>query len=152
MLYDLWLHPDGRADQHVIDLTLSLSQNILELLGYVVFTDGLRLIGIEGTSGLWIGDSCNAITLCALFSGFIIAYPGNTKRKILFCLAGITSIFLLNVLRVVILAIVDTYSRSLTEFNHNYTFMIVFYGFIFFLWYLWVNKYSQNQQEKKADS
>lgn len=145
LIYDLWLHPDERLDLLVIDLTVSLSKKTLELFGYAVYTGADRLIGIDGASGLWIGDNCNGIALFALFSWFIIAYKGKVKYKLIFIPIGIITIQLLNVLRVVVLAIIDTHSRSWTEFNHTYTFTIIIYGYIFSLWMLWVNRFSEKE-------
>lgn len=141
LLYDLWIHPSGKLDKPVIDLTIFLSKHILETLGYIVFTGAERVIGVDGTGGLWIGDNCNGIALFALFSGFILAYPGSWKAKLWFIPTGIILIELLNVCRVVLLAILDTYSRKWTEFNHTYTFTIIIYGAIFLMWMRWVNKY-----------
>ncbi len=145
LLYNLWLHPDERIDLFVIDITVWISKNILELLGYAVYTGADRLIGIDGASGLWIGDNCNGIALFALFSWFIIAYKGKIKYKLIFIPLGIVSLQLLNVLRIVVLAILDTHSRSWTEFNHTYTFTILIDGYIFFLWMLWVNRFSEKE-------
>lgn len=142
-VYNLWLHPQETIDLWVIDLTINISKGLLEKLGYVVFTGGDRLIGIDGTGGLWIGDNCNGIALFALFAGFIIAYTGKIKHKIIYIIVGILGIELLNILRVVILAILDTYSRTWTEFNHTYTFTFIIYAFIFMLWMIWVNKFSK---------
>lgn len=143
LVYNLWLHPAERLDLFVIDMTVSMCKWVLELLGYAVYTGADRLIGIDGSSGLWIGDNCNGIILFSLFSWFIVAYKGKIKYKLFFIPLGVLSIELLNVLRVVVLAILDTHSRSWTEFNHTYTFTIIIYGYIFFLWMLWVNRYSE---------
>jgi exosortase/archaeosortase family protein len=145
LIYDLWLHPNERIDLLVIDLTISLSKFILEHLGYVVFTGIERVIGVDGTGGLWIGDNCNGITLFARFAIFILAYRGPIKTKIIFVSLGILTIELLNVLRVITLAILDTHSRAWTEFNHTYTFNILIYAYIFSLWMLWVNKYAETK-------
>ncbi|MDQ3046981.1 MAG: archaeosortase/exosortase family protein [Bacteroidota bacterium] len=142
LLYELWIHPAGQLDMLVIDFTITISKWILEAAGYVVFTGSERVIGVDGTGGLWIGDSCNAMALFALFAAFIIAYKGKASHKFLYILFGIISIQLLNVLRVVGLAILDTHSRAWTEFNHTYTFNIIIYAWIFILWMTWVNKYS----------
>jgi exosortase/archaeosortase family protein len=142
LLYDLWLHPNGTVDLLVVDLTIFLSKFLLEHLGYIVFTGTERVIGVDGTGGLWIGDNCDGITLFARFAIFILAYRGALKAKLVFIFLGILSIELLNVLRVVTLAILDTHSRAWTEFNHSYTFNILIYGYIFSLWMLWVNKYA----------
>ena len=141
-IYNLWLHPQQTIDLWVIDFTIHISKWILESLGYIIFTGADRLIGIDGTGGLWIGDNCNGIALFALFAGFIIAYRGKIAHKIIYIFLGIVGIEFLNILRVVALAILDTYSRTWTEFNHTYTFTFFIYAFIFMLWMLWVNKFS----------
>ncbi len=145
-IYNLWLHPAETLDLFIVDLTISSSKFILETLGYTVFTGADRVIGVDGTGGLWIGDNCNGIALFALFAGFIIAYPGSWKKKLVYITAGILLIQLMNVLRIIALAILDTHSRAWTEFNHTYTFTIIIYGFIFLLWMLWVNRISDNKK------
>ena len=142
-IYNLWLHPAETLDLYVIDATVAASKWILESLGYAVYTGADRLIGIDGASGLWIGDNCNGIALFSLFACFIIAYKGKIKYKLIYIPLGIISIQLLNIFRVVVLAIIDTYSREWTEFNHTYTFTIIIYGYIFLLWMTWVNRFSE---------
>lgn len=141
-LYEYWIHPSGIADKLVIDNTLMLSQKVLGMLGYISERSGERLIKIQGTPGLFIGDSCNGISLFALFSIFIISFPGKIISKIFFIPIGISVIHLLNVLRVVLLAVIETYSYEWTEFNHTYTFTILIYIVIFFMWLFWINKFS----------
>lgn len=142
LIYELWLHPRQTVDLFVIDISIAISKWILEILGYQVFTGVERMIGIDGFPGLWIGDNCNGMVLFALFSGFVIAYPGPVKKKLVYIPIGILLIQLLNIARIVILAIIQTHSLEMTEFNHTYTFTIIIYGFIFFLWMYWVNRLS----------
>lgn len=143
ILYKTVIQPLNDVDMFVINTTISISKWFLELFNYSVFTGTERVIGVDGTGGLWIGDNCNGITLFALFTWFIVAYKGKLKYKIPYILLGIISIELLNILRIVGLAILDTISRTWTEFNHTYTFTILIYGYIFLLWMIWVNKYSE---------
>ena len=142
-VYNLWLHPNEILDTFVINKSRDTSKWILEHLGYVVFTGEEGVVGIDGSGGIWIGDGCNGIALFALFTGFIVAYRGNWKLKIVYIILGIACIQLLNVIRFVALAILDVHSRAWTEFNHTYTFTIIIYAFIFMLWILWVNKFSK---------
>lgn len=145
ILYETVIQPMNHVDMFVINITISISKWILELFNYTVFTGTERVIGVDGTGGLWIGDNCNGITLFALFTWFIVAYKGKLKYKIPFIVLGIMSIELLNVLRIVGLAILDTISRAWTEFNHTYTFTILIYGYIFVLWMIWVNRMSEKE-------
>ena len=142
LVYELWLHPQEVADIFVVKQTIGAGKKILELCGYEVFSNGFRMIGIKNTSGLIMGDNCNGISLFALFSGFVIAFPGPVIKKTVFIVLGILSIQLLNIIRVVAIAIMETYSYEMTEFNHTYTFTILIYGYVFLLWILWVNKFS----------
>lgn len=142
LIYNLWLHPKETVDFFVINITIGVSKFFLESMGYTVFTGIERVIGVDGTSGLWIGDNCNGMSLFGLFSGFIIAYPGKWWKKLIYIPIGIVLIEFMNIIRIISLAILDTHSRAWTEFNHTYTFTIVVYGFIFLLWMIWVNKFS----------
>ncbi len=148
-LYEWVIHPDGSLDDAVIQNTLSISTAVLERMGYVVERTGERAIQIQGTPGLFIGDSCNGISLFALFSIFIIAFPGKLLSKLVFIPIGILIIHLLNVSRVVLLAIIETYSYEWTEFNHTYTFTLIIYAFIFGMWIVWINRFS-NLKKKSA--
>ncbi|MFN3341621.1 MAG: exosortase X [Flavobacteriales bacterium] len=140
LLYDVWLHQEGTLDARVAFYTIWMAEDVLQLFGYVVVTDSARIIAIEGTSGLSVGDACNAVTLVALFAGFILAYPSHWRRKFRYIGLGAVSIVVLNVLRIVVLAIIDTVSREWTEFNHTYTFTFLMYGYIFLLWYWFVKR------------
>lgn len=148
MLYDLWLQPQGDLDDAVAFYTIWMAEDLLQILGYTVYNDGGRVIAIEGTSGLSVGDACNAVTLIALYAGFLLAYPGTWKKKFMFISLGSISIFVLNVLRIALLAIIDTVSRDWTEFNHTYTFTFLMYGYIFLLWYVYMKGKKNNATEK----
>lgn len=150
LLYKFILSEYTNFDMFVVDATLSLSKSILQLLGHNTFIEG-RAIRVAGTGGLWVGDNCNAISLFALFAGFIISFPGQLKSKLWFIPLGILIIYFLNCLRMVVLAILDVYSRAWTEFNHSYTFTIIIYGCIFMLWMFWVNRYSFIKKIKKVE-
>lgn len=154
-IYEIWLHPSEILDIWVVRTTLNLAILILKFLGYHVFSGSDRLIGIDGTSGLWMGDNCNSLELCALFAGFIIAFPSGAKRKIWFIPLGVVLIYFLNVLRVVALAIIEkNLSFALLNFNHTYTFTILVYLFIFLLWYWWmrINGITHKPSEKTENA
>ena len=142
VLYEQWLHPDGRLDNWVIQNSLSLSSIILRLFNYNVAIAG-RGISVDEKTGLSIGDACDGVNLIALFIGFIIAFPGSIKNKIIFCIGGSIAIHLLNVLRIASLSVIQLYHPDWMEFHHAYTFTFTIYAFIFGMWMLWVNKFSK---------
>ena len=144
VIYELWLHPWNKLDLLVINNLISLSSGILSLAGYDLidfpYNESLRTMGIDGTHGLWIGDPCSGLTLFALFAGFIIAYPGRkVKWKLLYIPLGLISIHLLNVVRIIALSLITYYAPESLDFNHTYTFTILIYSYVFFLWYFWAS-------------
>lgn len=147
ILYDLWLHPTGKVDLWVINNIIFFSSIILDALGYAViegipYQEDFRTVGIDGTHGLWVGDACNGLELFALFTGFVLAYPGPWKRKLWFIPLGLVVIHFLNVIRVVALSLIDYHAPEYLEFNHTYTFTIFVYGCVFLLWMLWAGPLS----------
>lgn len=140
-------------DQKFIGSIISSSEYFVKLLGYKTFTvlqdRDYQVIGIDGSNGVWVGSNCNAITLFSLFSVFIFAYPGNQKNKFWFIPLGIILIHVLNLIRVIALVLIAYYSPKSLNFNHTYTFTFIVYAFIFLLWMIWVNKYSQKRFNSK---
>jgi exosortase family protein XrtF len=140
-------------DQKFIGQIIAGADMVLQRLGYTTFKvlqdRDMQVIGIDGSNGVWIGSNCNAITLFTLFSVFIIAYPGAQKHKWWFIPAGMLAIHLLNILRVVALALLSLKAPEYLDFNHTYTFTFLIYGFIFYLWMIWINRFSH--AEKSAE-
>lgn len=145
MLYEWVIHPWGKLDTVVINDSSLWTAYVLELMGYESFISDnatIRTVGIDGTHGLWIGDPCNGLTLFALFAIFIVAYPGPWKHKLWFIPIGITVIHFLNVMRITALCIIVLKRPEWLDFNHTYTFQLLMYGFIFGLWWIWIQKIS----------
>jgi exosortase family protein XrtF len=146
-LYDLYLKPNTQIDRYVIDNLISVSGFVLTSVGYELMptppaAQQIRTIGIDGSSGVWIGDPCNGIILFALFLVFMIAYPGPWKKKLWYIPLGLVIIHLVNIIRIIALTIIVTIDINWLEFNHNYTFYIFVYGAVFALWYYWAFKLS----------
>ena len=69
----------------------------------------------------------------------MLVYPGSWKKKLWFIPFGIITIHLINVLRIIGLALTVFYfpDPELLDFNHTYTFTVLVYGYVFYLWFLW---------------
>lgn len=146
LLYQFVVKKYTWYDQKFIGQIIQGADFVLEKLGYTTFKvlqdRDMQVIGIDGSNGVWVGSNCNAITLFSLFAIFIIAYPGQHKHKWWFILSGIIAIHLLNILRVVGLALLSLKAPEYLDFNHTYTFTFLIYGFIFSLWMLWINRFA----------
>lgn len=145
-VYEFFIKPSTRIDQLLIRKIINFCEVILNLLGYKTFaskeTDDIQVFGIDGSNGVWIGGPCNGITLMFLFAIFVLAYPGNQKNKFWFIPLGILFVHLINVFRIIALAIIAYYYPQYLDFNHTYTFTFLVYTLVFALWILWVNRFS----------
>ncbi|WP_439882568.1 exosortase X [Pontibacter sp. MBLB2868] len=137
-IYDFWLSSFDRSITiHVVNATVIF----LNLIGYNAEAKDI-MIRINGEDVVFVYHACNGMILMALFAGFIIAFPGPLLLKLIFIPIGILIIDLLNILRVATLALNAHYFHQTLEFNHKYTFTLVVYAAIFYLWMLWIRKYS----------
>ncbi len=146
--YEYYLKPATNFDQVVIDSLVRLAERTLSVFGYEItdysVIDGVYRshVGISGSMGVTIGAPCDGSVLFALFVSFVIAFPGPWKHKMWFLPLGVILIHLFNVLRVLGLAVIVHINEDWLAFNHDYTFTIIVYAFVFLLWWIWVNKFS----------
>ena len=94
-------------------------------------------VGVAGHAGVQIGAPCDGVALFALFSIFILAFPGPWTAKLWFIPLGIVVLHAANIGRVIVLARMQATAPEWLEFNHDYTFTVLIYGGVFGLWYLW---------------
>jgi exosortase family protein XrtF len=147
LAYRQFLHEKSTVDFFLIDNLTNTTAKVLQLFNYRMMTlpadvDTLGVGGIDGSHGVLIGYPCNGLELFALFAGFVIAYPGDIKKKIWFIPLGIITIHLLNILRVIGLALLAYFAPDKLEFNHTYTFTLIVYSYVFVLWLIWAFKLS----------
>ncbi len=147
-IYDYLLLRNGFMDKFLIQHLVKSTAFVLGLFGYAVYIYA-DAVGIDGTHGVLIGAPCNGMELFALFAGFIIIFPGKFKYKLFFIPLGILAIHLLNIIRLVALAMVVLYKPESLEFNHKYTFTVFVYAFIFIFWMIWVNKFAGKTIKKQ---
>ena len=153
-LYTFEIGPGNTLDKPIVENLVWLTSGMLHFLGFTPIAqphgaEWTRIVGIDGTTGVWIGDGCNGITLLVIFLIFTLAYPGPWKAKLWFIPLGMISIHLLNTLRVLMLTIILKFHPSWLYFNHTYTFTLLIYGWVFFLWYLWASRFGNLQKGKK---
>jgi len=153
--YELIIHPWGVLDNAVIGNLSYLGNNALDWMGYDMHPEyeqdkGYRTVIIDGSHGIWIGDPCNGLELFALFTGFILAFPGPVKKKLWYIPVGLVAIHIINLGRVIALAILALKAPESFEFNHTYTFTMLVYGFVFLLWYIWAVKLSGVVQKTES--
>lgn len=148
VLYAYWLRDSTMLDEVLIHSMVLVSEWVLEGVGYelyrVVTSDWRWQLGIANSVGmLEIGDACDGLVLFALFAVFILAFPGPSRRKLWFIPLGVVIIHLVNLVRVISLVILNFHHPDALAFNHDYTWTVLVYGVIFWLWFLWTDKFSK---------
>ena len=126
------------ADLFLSQLLVKLSANTLSTFGWdMVAFD--RFISVSGLQGLEIVCGCSGLDLFGLYIGFIIAYPGSVKRRVIFIAGGITLLFISNVFRIIIFTLWRAYVPYF-DIAHQYSGYILFYPIVLGLWYLWIKQ------------
>lgn len=90
-----------------------------------------------------IVEGCNAVSVIILFISFVIAFSGKFKTTLLFILSGTLFIYILNVVRIALLAILLFSYPEKVHLLHGVLFPLIIYGLVFVLWVLWVDKFSK---------
>ena len=135
-LYDLVVLPDGRLDTWLSVTGVKLAAMGLSFLGLDIESSG-RVIACVGNRGVEIQNGCNGFDLLGLYAGFIIAYPGNMIKRILFLAGGIGLIFIANVSRIAFFTLSNLYFPDYWEPVHLYSSYVFFYPIVLTLWFLW---------------
>ena len=146
LLIEFILNEYTGVNEFLIESLVDISGGILSFLGFDLIPEPpsdvvIRTVGIDGTTGVWVGDPCNGLEIIAIFVIFMLAIPGSVKHKLWFIPVGVIFIHMMNALRVAVLAWIVTKDYSYLDFNHDYTFKVVVYTIIFVLWVIWVRNF-----------
>lgn len=151
--YFLWLFVLAFFPNFVYEVHFQLirfqtwaSANIISLLGFQgSYTTGdkncLGHLSLNNIPSVCVGTGCSGLEMFVVYIVFLVVVNmGAWKRLLWFLPLGLVTIVLLNILRIVTLAFIYNYAPNYLDFNHKYTFVLVVYGAIFGLWYLWVSR------------
>jgi exosortase/archaeosortase family protein len=136
IVYDLLILPDARLDKWLSESGVNLAAIGLSFLGWDIEWSG-RILSCVGSRGVEIQNGCNGFDSLGLYSGFIIAYPGDMKKRIAFLLGGIALIYFANVFRIAFFTLSNVYFPEYWNPIHDYSAYAFFYPIVLILWYLW---------------
>lgn len=138
---------------------LNSSSAFLDMLGYDArVAKKKRLVKVFDEEGNYrasvqLLEGCLGRELLGVLIGLVLAYPGNWVRKLWFIPASVAFFYLLNMLRISLLALaIYYYPESYTRYNHHAIFNIVIYVVIFFTWVLWVRKIRNSPKPEAVKS
>jgi exosortase/archaeosortase family protein len=141
-IYDVILLSDGRLDNWLSLISVKISSNVLTAFGWQIETTR-NIIQCVGTNGVQIQNGCNGLQLYGLFSGFIIAYPGEFVKRLWFLIGGISLLLIANIVRISYFVLANKYFPESWNIVHDTSSLIFFYPIVLTLWYLWT---IQNKQ------
>ena len=79
VLYQYVFLPDFWLDTWLSHAGVSLAAGSLSFLGWDIESTA-RFVCVVGNRGIEVQNGCNGLDLLGLYTGFIIAYPGETKK------------------------------------------------------------------------
>jgi exosortase/archaeosortase family protein len=139
LLYKYVLAPSGIPDNQLSKLVQLGTAELLSWF-YPNVTQSGTVVFIDGIASVSIGHQCNGLELNALFVGFMLCFPSSFKKILIYTLAGFVAIYLLNVIRCAVLAVMYINHNDLTDFAHHYAFKLVIYAVVFYGWVLYSKK------------
>ncbi len=157
--HHLYLKPHRLLDVPLTVQTASNTQQALELIypakqftsKEVITHNKSDFYGISIMANdkkiITVLDPCNALELYILYVLFILCLPSNWKRMLLFISVGIVGIYVLNIARCVVLAMLNINRSLYVDFAHHYLFTMVVYIAIFAGWALYINKTTLNETD-----
>lgn len=158
-LYSLYLHSTQKTGdvfacdpitKEVAEHTMVLA-NVFGMNTYTVQHES------EPSMKFYVGDDynsrivegCNSISIIILFLTFIIAFSGPIKTTVIYGILGSVIIYIVNILRLILLAKLDYVFPEYEEQLHDLVFPGIIYGTTFILWVIWVKKFSHLKLDKK---
>ena len=111
---------------------LYTSNEISHLIGIDSYVRDFQTLKTVNGTGLGIAEACLGFGVLSFWMAYIIADNNNWKRKLLWCLGGMITIWLINCMRVafMLLAIEKNWELVITSDYHT-AFNVIAYAFVF---------------------
>lgn len=140
--------PGTDLNHHWLDLVADLGSvyakvcsHILSAFGMKSTSDGININLIESGKQIWVQDHCLAIPAMVIMTGSVIFFTGSVSDKAKFLAIGLTGIVLINILRIILVSIAWVHmSSAFFKVNHAMIYVVVMYGFIFWMIAQWMNR------------
>jgi len=117
-------------------ITAHILGTIFSLVGADVVVQG-EDITINGFP-MKIIDECTAVFSSIVYCSCVLAYPTTLKNKGIGIAFGVPSLYAINILRLVVLALVGISAPNMFEFVHVYLWQASFIIFVVVIFLLWL--------------
>ena len=154
-LWKLTFHGD-EAGNYITFLGFDLTHFFSIASSHVAKASYVLVHAIEGSAQLLYGHiirfsndvtisvvwGCSAVKQGLLFTLIMLMARGPWLRKLWFIPLGWLMVYLFNIMRIAIIALLIHHHPTWFEFLHTYLFKYLFYGMIFALWVVWTERLS----------
>lgn len=147
-LYGLYLSVDYGAQFYPDPVTAVVADQVswcLNILGRTSTTvnsvdHSSVLLSVDAQVVYRVIEGCNAVSVMILFASFVLAFAKAWKKTTLFIFTGLVIIYLVNLIRLVILAFVYADYKEYITISHDILFPAIIYGAVVLLWLYWIKK------------
>jgi exosortase/archaeosortase family protein len=129
-------------------LIAKISFLILKLIGFAVYQRTPNNVTISGSSGVTILWACLGFAVMSFWTAFVVAHKASRQFRIKWCIIGNVLITVLNITRIVLIALANYYHwKMITSLEPHTTFNIASYILLFALtgWFI---LYCEQHQQK----
>jgi exosortase/archaeosortase family protein len=150
MIVDQWLvNPYQMTETWIAPSLAKVTAGILGLFSEDIWVHG-SVLGIAMTPGIHIVKGCVGLNYYAMFGGFVWAFParGSWMREFSFIVFGMGLIYLINILRMVMLALVQLWVPVYFDSLHYWTGSYLFFTIILGLWMIYVQDLPVDEQSE----
>jgi archaeosortase B (VPXXXP-CTERM-specific) len=120
----------------LMTFTAQLTSAVVSLFGSDVFCFK-QMVTFNGFS-VEIIDECTGLLEMLIYSVAVLSFSASIKQKLIGLAAGIPAIYLFNLLRIIVLLIVGSYSQEWFDFLHLYLWQVTLIVMIAAVWIGWL--------------
>lgn len=120
---------------------------VQHVLGYSIHT-GNDTLYFANNGYVAVEGACSGLKQFYQWFFLMLLFPGKWKRKLWYIPLGLLAVHLYNIFRIVVLSIAVVHWPQHWDFIHMEIMRPLYYGVIFLMWVLWVEKVSPSRRKK----
>lgn len=155
ILYSPFLNDHFNIIKGLTSFLTGAAKSILEALHYTVNQPNYHTLRIGYIRGVSVNPSCLGWGVMSFWIAFVFANNGGPKHKFKWMLFGVISIGILNITRIVLIAIASHLQwKTITSLDNHQVFNVFSYACIFILMYLYTRtqkKYDRLDFKRKHE-
>lgn len=125
---------------------LHISATVLKAFGFTAIVNDTELLA-AGHGKIRLIYTCLGLGIMSFFAAFVLTYPKKWKARLIFLVTGLLGIQVLNIIRLMLLALYWNRSKA-RIIDHHVLFDVSIYIIISVVLYYWINNKATNPDAK----